>query len=94
MFGTEHLLPLLFCHRAIAVFMHDVAKRRALRLFALFLLLCRVAEDEHRRREHIRRQAQQRAVLLAVFHDITDIARADAKALRCDDGVLRGDYGI
>ena len=74
--------------------MHDVLHGAALGLYAVFLLLGGPAEHQHHRREHIIRQVQQAALGFAVFHDIPDVARADAKAFGGDYGVLGGNGGV
>ena len=66
----------------------------ALGLYAVLLLLGGPAEYQHHRREHIIRQVQQTALGVAVLHDIPDVARADAKTLGGDYGVLGGNGGI
>lgn len=53
-----------------------------------------MAEDKHGSRINIRRKSEQGTDLLDIFHDITDVAGTDVKALRSGNGILRSNHGI
>ena len=91
---AEGVAQLGTVHGAVAVFVHDMLHGAALGLRAVLLLLGGPAEHQHHRWEHIVRQVQQTALGVAVFHDIADVARADAKAFGGHHGVLGGNGGV
>ena len=53
-----------------------------------------MAEDKHGSRINIGRESEQGTDPLDIFHDITDVAGTDGKALRGGNGILSGDHGI
>lgn len=90
----QHGFQLGCIHFPVAIFMDNMVQGRPDRLATRFLLLGGEAEDKHAAGENVFGKMQKLPLLFVVFHDVADIAGADAQAFRGNHGVLGGNGGI
>ena len=70
----QHFLQFCFLHRAVPVFVDNVFLFAAFGFFPVFLLLYRIAENQHGSGEYIGREVKEAAVEFALFHNIAYVA--------------------
>lgn len=90
----QHGFQLGCIHFPVAIFMDNMVYGSPDRLAARFLLLGGEAEDKHAAGENVFGQIQQLSLGFAVFHNIADVAGADAQAFCGNHRVLGGNGGI
>ena len=91
---TQHFAKFSVVHTAVGILMDNMFLCTSPGFRAILLLLGGPTKYQHNSWKNIIRQVQKSSLFLIIFHNITNVAGTDTKALRCHNCILCGNCRV